>query len=142
MLFKVDPNGLFQLPLCCLLDISSSALQEKVATVTSGSQPSLLYDYYGFPEEAYKIKYDAPGSPKVAQRVANLLQSAGLSGNLDSKRGWDHGVFVPLKLLYPAADIPVVVLSMLNSLSAEVSNASVSARCDHDRLLACWVLAL
>lgn len=97
----------------------SAHWEEKVATVTSGSQPSLLYDYYGFPEEAYKIKYDARGSLKVAQRVANLLQSAGLSCNLDSKRGWDHGVFVPLKLLYPAADIPVIVLSMLNSLSAE-----------------------
>ena len=106
-------------------------LQEKQPTVTSSAHPSLIYDYYGFPSEAYSIKYDAPGSPQLAGRVQDLLHSAGLSCTLDSKRGWDHGVFVPLKLLYPDADIAVVALSMLQSLSAEVTvnRNATSCRC-------------
>ena len=100
---------------------SVSAWQERQPTVTSNTQPPLLYDFYGFPEESYKIQYDAPGAPQLAQRIAGLLKSAGLSCDFDSKQGWDHGVFVPLKLLYPAADIPIVEMSMLKSLSAEVN---------------------
>ena len=94
--------------------------QEQHPTVTSHEHPALVYDYYGFPEESYSIKYDAPGSLQLAERIADQLKSAGLSCNLDSERGWDHGVFVPLKLLYPAADITVIEMSMLKSLSAEV----------------------
>jgi len=109
---------------------SVSAWQERQPTVTSNTQPPLLYDFYGFPEESYKIKYDAPGAPQLAQRIAGLLKSAGLSCDFDSKRGWDHGVFVPLKLLYPAADIPIVEMSMLKSLSAEVNTLN-SAGCVH-----------
>lgn len=97
----------------------SAHWEERQPTVTSDVQHPLLYDYYGFPEESYKIKYDAPGSPQLAQRIADLLKAAGLSCDFDAKRGWDHGVFVPLKLLYPAADIPIVEMSMLKSLSAE-----------------------
>ena len=93
-------------------------------TITAGPRHPLLYDYYGFPREAYSIKYEAPGSPEVANKIAGLLESAGMRCKLDSQRGWDHGVFVPLKLLYPAAHIPVVEMSMLTSLSAE---ASISA---------------
>ncbi|KAA6425496.1 MAG: aromatic ring-opening dioxygenase catalytic subunit [Trebouxia sp. A1-2] len=107
------------LPLTHLISRSVSAWQERQPTVTSDVQPPLIYDYYGFPEESYKIKYDAPGSPQLAQRIFDLLKAAGLSCVFDSKRGWDHGVFVPLKLLYPAADIPIVEMSMLKSLSAE-----------------------
>ena len=98
-----------------------SASQERQPTITSGAHHPLLYDYRGFPEECYSIKYDAPGSPELAQRISDLLRVAGMSCEFDSKRGWDHGVFVPLKLLYPAADIPVVEISMLKSLSAEVN---------------------
>lgn len=102
---------------CCnLLPIS----QEHQPTVTSAERPALIYDYSGFPEESYSIRYDAPGSPQLAQRIQELLHSAGLSCALDSERGWDHGVFVPLKLLYPAANVPLVELSLLKSLSAEV----------------------
>ncbi len=109
------------LPLTHPMFRSVSAWQERQPTVTSNTQPPLLYDFYGFPEESYKIQYDAPGAPQLAQRIAGLLKSAGLSCDFDSKRGWDHGVFVPLKLLYPAADIPIVEMSMLKSLSAEVN---------------------
>ena len=88
---------------------------ERVPMISSGSKPTLLYDYGGFPPEAYKTKYDAPGSPEVAQRVASLLQDNGFRPQLDSARGWDHGVFVPMMLVHPDADIPVVQVSVLAS---------------------------
>ncbi|CAK7235689.1 hypothetical protein SCUCBS95973_009352 [Sporothrix curviconia] len=91
---------------------------ERVPTVSSGAKPTLLYDYGGFPAEAYRLKYDAPGSPEVAQRVASLLQGAGFRPELDDERGWDHGVFVPLLLVHPAADVPVVQVSVLASEDA------------------------
>ncbi len=95
-------------------------LQENVATVTSGINPSLIYDYHGFPAESYNYKYPAPGSPALAQRVATLLTTAGIECRQDPNRGFDHGVFVPLMLTYPEADIPVVQLSLVNSLDPEL----------------------
>ncbi|EFX00625.1 extradiol ring-cleavage class 3 subunit b [Grosmannia clavigera kw1407] len=84
-------------------------------TISAGPMHKLLYDYGGFPEEAYSLRYDAPGSPEVAGRVAELLRGAGFDPQLDLTRGWDHGVFVPLLLVRPQADIPVVQLSVLRS---------------------------
>ena len=88
-------------------------------SITSGASPSLLYDYYGFPKEAYHIKYPAPGSPELANKVFNLLENAGIEAELDDRRGFDHGLFVPLKVMYPDADIPCVQLSLVNSLQPE-----------------------
>lgn len=88
-------------------------------TISSGKKHNLLFDYYGFSEEAYHYTYPAPGEPIVAQRAYNLLKNAGFSPKLDDKRGWDHGVFVPLKLLVPDADIPIVQMSVLSSQNAE-----------------------
>jgi aromatic ring-opening dioxygenase catalytic subunit (LigB family) len=85
-------------------------------TLTSGAFPSLLYDYYGFSKEAYEIKYPAPGAPELANKIFNLLVSAGIEAKLDDRRGFDHGLFVPLKMMYPDADIPCVQLSLVNSL--------------------------
>lgn len=65
--------------------------------ITSGERPSLIYDYYGFPPETYKIQWPAPGSPKTAKRVHDLLNDAGIPSALEPKHGWDHGVFIPLK---------------------------------------------
>lgn len=87
-------------------------------TISSGEKHELYYDYYGFPEEAYHLKYPAPGSPSVAQEVKQALEEAGLQPKLDAKRGWDHGVFIPLSLAIPKADIPVVQLSVLASEDA------------------------
>ncbi|KAL9082207.1 MAG: hypothetical protein Q9159_006603 [Coniocarpon cinnabarinum] len=84
-------------------------------TISSAQTHQLLYDYYGFPAEAYQYKYDASGSPQVAQELADALDEEGLSADMDSKRGWDHGVFVPLMLIRPQADIPIVQLSVLSS---------------------------
>jgi len=77
----------------------------------------LLYDYYGFPAEAYQIKYTPPGDVNLSKRVKTLLEQAGIPAKLDDKRNFDHGVFVPLKLIYPDANIPVVSMSVLQSLS-------------------------
>ena len=85
-------------------------------TLTSAAQPSLFYDYYGFPPQSYTIEYPAPGDPALAHSVRQLLQSAGFDAQLDDQRGFDHGMFIPLKLMYPAATIPVVQLSLLHSL--------------------------
>lgn len=81
-------------------------------TVTGSSNPGLVFDYYGFPEHTYHLSYDAPGAPELAQKVAGLLAAAGLPSRIDPTRGLDHGVFVPLKVAFPDADIPVVELSV------------------------------
>ncbi|EAT90501.2 hypothetical protein HBI56_050340 [Parastagonospora nodorum] len=92
-------------------------------TVSSGSRHGLLYDYYGFPPESYEIKHDAPGSPEVAGEVQKALGEAGIECKQDAERGWDHGVFVPMKLVDPSATIPIVQLSVLASESASQSYA-------------------
>ncbi|KAK1969720.1 Extradiol aromatic ring-opening dioxygenase [Colletotrichum sublineola] len=88
-------------------------------TISSGERHDLYYDYYGFPQEAYSLKYPAPGSPSIAQEVKQALEKEGLSPVMDSRRGWDHGVFVPLLLINPAANIPVIQLSVLTSEDPE-----------------------
>ena len=82
-------------------------------TVMSSTHPPMIYDYSGFPEHTYHIKYSAPGSPDLAQRVQKLLQEAGFpKTSLDAERGFDHGVFAPLFVAYPEAKMPIVELSI------------------------------
>src|SRR3990172_5356030 len=80
--------------------------------VNSALRPSLIYDFYGFPPALYQLSYPAPGAPDLAHEVADALEAEGLEPVLDSLRGWDHGVWVPLRLLYPRADVPVIELSL------------------------------
>ncbi|MGL5264752.1 MAG: DODA-type extradiol aromatic ring-opening family dioxygenase [Plesiomonas shigelloides] len=89
------------------------------ASVTSGSMPKLIYDYGGFPPESYTIQYPCPGSPTLAHDLTTKLKSAGITTTEDPNRGFDHGLFVPLKIMYPEADIPCVQLSLLSSLNPE-----------------------
>ncbi|KAJ4339883.1 hypothetical protein N0V87_002821 [Didymella glomerata] len=91
--------------------------------VSSGARHELLYDYYGFPDAAYKIKHNAPGSPEVANEVSRVLKDAGIDCIQDSEREWDHGVFIPMKLIDPSARIPIVQVSVLASESASQSFA-------------------
>jgi aromatic ring-opening dioxygenase catalytic subunit (LigB family) len=92
--------------------IISAHWETSELAVTAQSQPELLYDYYGFPPHTYELRYDAPGAPALAQQVRELLAQAGFPTQASTERGLDHGVFVPFKLIYPEADIPVVQLSL------------------------------
>lgn len=98
--------------------VISAHWEETEITLTNAANPELIYDYYGFPEESYCIQYPAPGSPELADKIATLLQSNHLSSKLDPSRGFDHGLFVPLTIMYPEATIPCVQLSLLKSLDA------------------------
>jgi aromatic ring-opening dioxygenase catalytic subunit (LigB family) len=81
-------------------------------TVNTAARPSLLFDYSGFPEHTYRLTYPVAGSPELAARVRARLAGAGLPSGEERDRGLDHGVFVPFKLIYPAADVPMVQLSL------------------------------
>ncbi len=80
--------------------------------VSSVEHPPMEYDYYGFPEYTYHVQYPATGNPDLAGRVRSMLGNAGIACTEDARRGFDHGVFVPLMLMYPQADVPVIMLSM------------------------------
>jgi aromatic ring-opening dioxygenase catalytic subunit (LigB family) len=92
--------------------VISAHWEERVPTVMSAEAPPMLYDYYGFPDETYKLQWPAPGSPAIAARVRELLGAARIESATNSERGFDHGTFVPLKLAYPDAQIPTVQLSL------------------------------
>ena len=96
--------------------VISAHWEEDIATITSGKMPELIYDYSGFPDEAYGIEYPALGNPQLAEKIFNLLQNYGIEAKLDNNRGFDHGLFIPLKIMFPDASIPCVQLSLLNSL--------------------------
>ena len=102
-----------------LILVISAHWEEQVPTSLGGENPPLYYDYYGFPEAAYKVTYPAPGSPKDARRIKEMLQGQGLISTIDSERGFDHGVFIPLKMMYPLADIPCLQLSLIRGLDAK-----------------------
>lgn len=88
-------------------------------SVTTGARPGLIFDYYGFPPHTYQLRYDAPGSPALAARIGGLLGQAQIPSGEDDARGFDHGMFIPLKLMFPAADIPVVQLSLRHDLDPQ-----------------------
>lgn len=85
-------------------------------TLNVAEQPTLLYDYYGFPEHTYHLTYPVAGAASLAPRVQALLAEAGLATDMEARRGLDHGVFIPLKVSYPEADIPVLQLSLQQDL--------------------------
>jgi len=96
--------------------VVSAHWEERVPTVMTSPRPPMLYDYYGFPAESYRINWPAPGEPALAGRVRELLSAAGIESAEDASRGFDHGTFVPLKLTYPEADIPTIQLSLRRGL--------------------------
>jgi len=96
--------------------VVSAHWEEKLPTITSGANPPLIYDYYGFPEESYNIEYPCKGEPALAEKICEQLERAGIDSQLQEERGFDHGLFVPLKIMFPKADIPCVQLSLVNSL--------------------------
>ena len=98
------------------LVVISGHWEEPVATIQNSPAPALLYDYYGFPASTYQIRFPAPGAPEISARVAELLGAAGIAWKYDHDRGFDHGVFIPLKVAFPQADVPIVQLSLLASM--------------------------
>jgi aromatic ring-opening dioxygenase catalytic subunit (LigB family) len=107
---KVAPKALL---------VVSAHWEEAAPTVMTSAQPPMLYDYYGFPPESYQITWPAPGNPRLAARVRDLLMKAGFATGEDAQRGYDHGTFVPLKVAYPEANVPVVQLSLKAGLDPE-----------------------
>jgi aromatic ring-opening dioxygenase catalytic subunit (LigB family) len=94
----------------------SAHWEESAFTVMGNPRPPMIYDYGGFPEHTYSVRYDAPGSPELARRVQTLIDSAGLPARVDAERGFDHGTFSPMAAIYPKADVPVVQLSLRRGL--------------------------
>lgn len=117
--------------------VISAHWEASVPTITASPNPSLIYDYYGFPPESYDIQYPCRGEPALARKIHQTLETAGIPARLDNQRGFDHGVFVPLKLMYPEADVPCVQLSLVNTLDPETHLAVGRAlqTLDYDSLL-------
>jgi aromatic ring-opening dioxygenase catalytic subunit (LigB family) len=86
--------------------------EDDVFAVMASPAPPMIYGFGGFPPETYRIRYAAPGSPALARRIAALLAGADLETRLDAARGFDHGVYAVLAVAYPAADLPVVQVSL------------------------------
>ena len=96
--------------------VVSGHWEEAHPTVNAASAPPLLFDYGGFPPHTYRLTWPAPGDPELAARVRGLLGAAGIESASEVSRGWDHGVFVPFKVMFPRAAIPTVQLSLQRGL--------------------------
>ncbi|NBW80952.1 dioxygenase [bacterium] len=92
--------------------VVSAHWEEKVFTVQSTPKPQMIYDYFGFPAETYQLNYPALGSPGLAEQISSILRQNNIQHALDSNRGYDHGVYVPLLIAFPEADIPVLQISL------------------------------
>jgi len=101
---------------CAILVVSGHWEERSFAFTGAAEHPGLIFDYYGFPPETYRLSWTAPGAPWLAARGSALLAEAGLPSSVDAERGFDHGVFVPLKVMFPEAEVPVVQMSLHASL--------------------------
>lgn len=104
------PAGLPERPEAIL--VISGHWETEGFSLTGAAQPPLIYDYYNFPPHTYQLRYDVPGAPALAGKAAALLTDAGLDARVDKERGLDHGVFVPLKVAFPEASVPIVEMSV------------------------------
>ncbi|MBA4360767.1 MULTISPECIES: class III extradiol ring-cleavage dioxygenase [Pseudomonas] len=106
--------------------------------VSGNPRPETWHDFGGFPKALFEVQYPAPGNPQLAGEVVELLQADNLPARIDTKRPFDHGVWVPLSLMYPQADIPVVQVSLPTrggpALQTRVGHALASLR-EHGVLL-------
>ena len=96
--------------------VVSAHWEAAMPTITATDKPALIYDYFGFPPESYAIQYPCVGAPTLANELHRLFTSRNIDANLDEERGLDHGAFVPLKIMYPEADVPCIQVSLVDSL--------------------------
>lgn len=98
-----------------ILMISAHWMQPTIS-LTGAQNPALIYDYHGFPSHTYDLQYPAKGDPALAQEIIETLLSSHIEAKIDALRGFDHGMFIPMLLMFPKADIPVIQLSLHNNL--------------------------
>jgi 4,5-DOPA dioxygenase extradiol len=96
--------------------VVSAHWETAVPTISAVDRNETIHDFFGFPRQLYALQYPAPGSPALAADVAGLLAAAGFESRIDRRRGLDHGAWVPLLLMYPQADIPVLQVSLQSHL--------------------------
>jgi 4,5-DOPA dioxygenase extradiol len=101
-----------ELPRPKAIVIVSAHWESNELSVNGNPQPETWHDFGGFPAALFAVQYPAPGLPKMTRHVTELLAAADLPARIDSRRPFDHGVWVPLSLMYPQADIPVVQVSL------------------------------
>jgi 4,5-DOPA dioxygenase extradiol len=107
-----------QLPALTAIVVVSAHWQTRGVRVTAAAMPETIHDFGGFPAPLYALQYPAPGEPRLASQVAALLQAAGFDAAVDARRGLDHGAWVPLRYLRPAADVPVLQVSLPQDIDA------------------------
>jgi 4,5-DOPA dioxygenase extradiol len=127
-----------QMPKPRAIVIVSAHWESNELLVSGNPQPETWHDFGGFPKALFEVQYPAPGDPQLAAEVVELLKAAELPARIDAKRPFDHGVWVPLSLMYPQADIPVVQVSLPTrggpALQTRVGHALASLR-EHGVLL-------
>ena len=96
--------------------VASAHWETPVPTFNAVARNATIHDFYGFPPALFAMRYEPPGAPDLARRAAGLLAAAGLESAIDTQRGLDHGAWVPLTLMYPEADIPVLQVGIQSSL--------------------------
>jgi len=101
-----------ELPRPKAIVVVSAHWESQELLVSGGAAPETWHDFGGFPRELFAVQYPAPGGPQLASEIVELLQADGLDAHIDNQRPFDHGTWVPLSLMYPAADIPVVQVSL------------------------------
>jgi len=114
---KSIPESLPEKPKALL--VISAHWEEQEFTISTARRPEMIFDYYGFPPHTYELDYPAPGASDLADKVSQLISEQGLPAPRTADRGYDHGVFVPLLVAFPDADIPILTLSLTNDLSPE-----------------------
>jgi len=112
-------RSISHVPIPRALVVVSAHWEAAEFTVNTGAAPGMLYDYSGFPAEAYQLNWPAPGSPAVAEEVRDALADAGIDSREDAHRGYDHGTFIPLMLAWPSAHVPVVQVSLKRGLDVD-----------------------
>jgi 4,5-DOPA dioxygenase extradiol len=96
--------------------VASAHWETPLPTLNAVVRNKTIHDFYGFPAELFAMRYEPPGAPELARRAADLLATAGLATEIDTERGLDHGAWVPLSLMYPEADVPVLQVGIQSNL--------------------------